>query len=56
MRRLLAIAFCALLLCGVSAPTSSAQLGQLGNALSGKHKKGQDGPVDLSGVDKDKMD
>jgi hypothetical protein len=55
MRRLLAIAFCALLLCGVSALTSSAQLGQLGNALSGKQKKGQDGPVDLSGVDKDKI-
>jgi len=30
-------------------------LGQLGNALSGKQKKGQDGPVDLSGVDKDKI-
>ncbi|MGA9062294.1 MAG: M48 family metalloprotease [Terracidiphilus sp.] len=57
MHRPLAIAFCALLLCGVLAPTSSAQLGQLGNVLSGKQKKGQDlnGPVDLSGVDKEKI-
>ena len=38
MRRPLAIAFCALLLCGVSAQQSTAQISQLGNALSGKKK------------------
>jgi predicted Zn-dependent protease len=52
MKRLLAIAFCALLLCGVSTPTSSAQIG---NVLPGKQKKGQEGPADLSNVDKDKI-
>ena len=55
MYKPLTIALCALLLCGVSAPKSSAQLSQLGNALSGKQKKGQEGPADLSTVDKDKI-
>lgn len=56
MQRLLAVAFCALLLCGVSAPKSSAQFSDLGSTLSGK-KKGQDpnGQTDLSTVDKDKI-
>jgi len=54
MKRLLAIAFCALLVCGVTAPPSSAQMSQLTNALSGKNKKGQD-PNDISNVDKDKI-
>ena len=53
MKRLLAIAFCTLLICGVTTPPASAQLGQLSNALSGK-KKQQD-PNDLSNVDKDKI-
>ena len=53
MKRLLAIAFCALLICGVTMPLASAQIGQLSNALSGK-KKQQD-PNDLSNVDKDKI-
>ena len=42
MKRLLAIVFCALLLCGVSVRQSSAQINQLGNVLTGKQKKGQD--------------
>ncbi len=54
MTRLLAIAFCALLLCGVSVRQSSAQINQLGNVLTGKQKKQQD-PNDLSNVDKDKI-
>ena len=57
MKRLLAIVFCALLLCGVSVRQSSAQINQLGNVLTGKQKKGQDAnaPADLSNVDKDKI-
>ncbi|MGD1107011.1 MAG: hypothetical protein ABR865_08185, partial [Terracidiphilus sp.] len=54
MKRLLAFTFCALLVCGVTAPPSSAQASQITNALSGKQKKGQD-PNDLSNVDKDKI-
>lgn len=54
MKRLLAIAFCALLVCGVTAPPSSAQMTQLTSALSGKGKKQQD-PNDISNVDKDKI-
>ena len=48
----LAVALCAVLLCGVSAPKSSAQLG---NVLNGKQKKSADAPADLSNVDKDKI-
>jgi len=54
MKRLLAIAFCALLVCGVTARSSSAQMSQITNALSGKGKKPQD-PNDISNVDKDKI-
>ena len=54
MKRLLAIAFCALLVCGVTAPPSSAQVSQITNALSGKGKKPTD-PNDISNVDKDKI-
>lgn len=54
MKRLLVIAIGALLFCGVLVPTSSAQLGDLGNALSGK-KKQQTDPNDISNVDKDKI-
>ncbi len=55
MYKPLTLALCAVLVCGVSAPKSSAQLNQLGNALSGKQKKGQEGPLDLSTIDKDKL-
>jgi predicted Zn-dependent protease len=54
MKGLLAIAFCALLVCGVTAPPSSAQVSQITNALSGKGKKPTD-PNDISNVDKDKI-
>jgi predicted Zn-dependent protease len=54
MKRLLAIAFCALLVCGVTAPPSLAQVSQITNALSGKGKKPTD-PNDISNVDKDKI-
>src|ERR1039458_1683000 len=53
MKRLLVIALGALLFCGVLVPTTSAQVSQITNALSGK-KKGQD-PNDISNVDKDKI-
>lgn len=57
MYKPLTVALCAVLFCGVSTPKSSAQLNQLGNALSGKQKKAQDpnAPADLSNVDKDKV-
>ncbi len=54
MKRLLAIAFCALLFLGVTAAPSPAQVSQLTNALSGKGKKQTD-PNDISNVDKDKI-
>jgi predicted Zn-dependent protease len=54
MKRLLAIVSCALLVCGVAAPPSSAQMSQISNALSGKNKKPTD-PNDISSVDKDKI-
>ena len=54
MRRLLTIAFGALLVCGVSVPPSSAQLGEIGSMLNGKQKKPTD-PNDISNVDKDKI-
>jgi predicted Zn-dependent protease len=54
MKGLLAIAFCALLVCGVTAPPSLAQVSQITNALSGKGKKPTD-PNDISNVDKDKI-
>src|ERR1700677_1499300 len=55
MKRLLALAFCALLVCGIMAPTSSAQVSQqISNALSGKKKPATD-PNDISNVDKDKI-
>jgi predicted Zn-dependent protease len=54
MKRLLAITFCALLVCGVTTPLCSAQVSQITNALSGKGKKPQD-PNDISNVDKDKI-
>src|SRR5208282_2078448 len=53
MKRLLVIALGALLLRGVLEPTSTAQVSQITNALSGK-KKGQV-PNDISNVDKDKI-
>jgi predicted Zn-dependent protease len=58
MTRLLAIALCALLLCGVSASQSTSGVNQLGNVLTGKQKKGAidpNAPADLSNVDKDKI-
>ncbi|MGA3333284.1 MAG: M48 family metalloprotease [Terracidiphilus sp.] len=55
MPRPLAIALCVLLLCGVSVPQSSAQASPLSGVLTGKQKKGQEGPIDLSNVDKDKI-
>jgi predicted Zn-dependent protease len=65
MKRLLASAFCVLLLCAVSpaqnTPTSTSsspasQITNLGNVLTGKQKKGaQQDPNDLSNVDKDKI-
>jgi predicted Zn-dependent protease len=54
MKRLLAIAFCALLFLGVTAAPSPAQVSQITNALSGKGKKQTD-PNDISNVDKDKI-
>jgi predicted Zn-dependent protease len=48
----LAFALCAVLLCGVSTPICSPQIT---GVLSGKQKKGQDGAIDLSTVDKDKI-
>ncbi|HVN93528.1 MAG TPA: M48 family metalloprotease [Terracidiphilus sp.] len=54
MKRLLAIALGAVFFCGVSVPTTSAQLGEIGNALS-KNKKQQTDPNDISNVDKDKI-
>jgi len=54
MKRLLAITFCALLVCGVTTPLCSAQVSQITNALSGKGKKPTD-PNDISNVDKDKI-
>ncbi len=55
MYKPLTIALCTVLFCGVSAPKSSAQLGQLSNVLNGKQKKSPDAPADLSNVDKDKI-
>ncbi len=55
MPRPLVFTLCALLLCGVSVPQSSAQASQLNGILTGKQKKGQEGPIDLSNVDKDKI-
>jgi predicted Zn-dependent protease len=68
MKRLLAIAFCVLLLCAVApAQTTTTstqsspvnQITNLGNAITGKKQKNaqQDpnAPVDLSNVDKDKI-
>src|SRR5277367_2184855 len=55
MKRLLAIAFCTLLVCGATAPLSSAQMSQITNALSGKNKKQATDPNDISNVDKDKI-
>jgi predicted Zn-dependent protease len=65
MRRLLASAFCALLLCAISpaqsttTSTSSSTISNLGNVLSGKKKGAQqqdpNSPTDLSNVDKDKI-
>ena len=57
MKRLLASTFCALLVCGVlPAQSTSSQISNLGNVLTGKQKKGaQPDPNDLSNVDKDKI-
>jgi len=59
MKRLLVITFCALLLCGVlPAQSTSSQLSNLGNAITGKKKNAQtdpNAPADLSNVDKDKI-
>jgi predicted Zn-dependent protease len=58
MKRLLAIAFCALVLCGVSVPQSTSGISQLGNVITGKQKKpafDPNAPADLSNVDKDKI-
>lgn len=59
MKRSLAIALCALFLCGVSvAQSSNNGIGQIGNVISGKQKKGAidpNAPADLSNVDKDKI-
>ncbi len=55
MSRHLVFTLCALLFCGVSVPQSSAQASQLNSILTGKQKKGQEGPIDLSNVDKDKI-
>jgi predicted Zn-dependent protease len=59
MRRLLAIVFCALLVCGVSSSQStSSGVSQLGNVITGKQKKtafDPNAPADLSNVDKDKI-
>ncbi len=58
MKRLLAIAFCALVLCGVAAPQSTSGITQLGNVITGKQKKpafDPNAPADLSNVDKDKI-
>ena len=59
MKRLLASTFCALLVCGFLPTQSSAQIGNLGNAISGKkNKNSQQDPnaaADLSNVDKDKI-
>ena len=54
MYKPLTVVLCAVILCGVSTPKSSAQLSSI---LSGKQKKGQDAnaPADLSNVDKDKI-
>jgi len=54
MKRLFAIALGVLFFCAVSTLPSSAQLGEIGNVLNGKQKKGQD-PNDISNVDKDKI-
>jgi predicted Zn-dependent protease len=59
MKRLLISTFCALLVCAVMPAKSSAQLSNLGNAISGKKNKNapQDpnAAADLSNVDKDKI-
>ncbi len=55
MYKPLTITLCALLLCGVSAPKSIAQLSPLGGVMSGKQKKGQEGTADLSTVDREKL-
>jgi predicted Zn-dependent protease len=64
MKRLLASAFCALLVCGVlpAQTTSSSgvsQISNLGNVITGKQKKNAqpdpNAPTDLSNVDKDKI-
>jgi predicted Zn-dependent protease len=58
MKRLLAIPFCALVLCGVSVPQSTSGITQLGNVITGKQKKppfDPNAPADLSNVDKDKI-
>ena len=59
MKRLLASTFCALLVCGLLPAQSSSQLGNLGNAITGKkNKNAQQDPnaaADLSNVDKDKI-
>lgn len=54
MSKPLTIALCTVLLCGVSAPISFAQLSPLGGVLSGKQKKGQE-TTDLSTVDREKI-
>jgi len=59
MKRLLASTFCALLVCGVlPAQSTSSQISNLGNAITGKKKNAQpdpNAPTDLSNVDKDKI-
>jgi predicted Zn-dependent protease len=64
MKRLLAITFCALLVCGVlpAQTTSSSgvsQISNLGNTITGKKQKNAqpdpNAPADLSNVDKDKI-
>ncbi|MFZ0336498.1 MAG: M48 family metalloprotease [Terracidiphilus sp.] len=63
MKRLLATPLCALLLCAMlpGQSTSSSgvsQIGNIGNALTGKKKNAQQDPnavIDLSNVDKDKI-
>lgn len=65
MKRLLASAFCVLLLCAFAPAQSDtnssgiSELGNLGNVLTGKQKKGAqqnpNAPIDLSNVDKDKI-
>jgi hypothetical protein len=59
MKRLLASTLLALLVCGVlPAQSTSSQISNLGNAITGKKKNAQpdpNAPTDLSNVDKDKI-